>query len=37
MHSPEGLEDTPLTLLSNIKFYVEDFFKFCGLLRMSEL
>ena len=24
-------------LLSNVKFYVEDFFKFCGLLRISEL
>ena len=24
-------------LLSNIKSYVEDFFKFCGLLRISEL
>ena len=26
-----------MTLLSNVKFYVEDFFKFCGLLRVSEL
>ena len=33
----EGLEDTPLTLLINVKFCVEDFFKFCGLLRISEL
>ena len=24
-------------LLSNVKFYVEDFFKFCGLLRISDL
>ena len=24
-------------LLSNIKSYVEDFFKFCGLFRISEL
>ena len=26
-----------LMLLSSIKFYVEDFFKFCGYLRISEL
>ena len=26
-----------LTLLSNVKFLVEDFFKFCGLLRLSKL
>ena len=37
MYFPEGLENTPLTLLSNVKFYVEDFFKLCGLLRISEL
>ena len=24
-------------VLSKVKFYVEDFFKFCGLLRISEL
>ena len=24
-------------LLSNVKFWVEDFFKFCGLLKISEL
>ena len=28
------LKDLPL---SKVKFYVEDFFKFCGLLRISEL
>ena len=26
-----------LTLLSSVKFLVEDFFKLCGLLRISEL
>ena len=26
-----------MTLLSNVKFYVENFFKFCGLLRISKL
>ena len=26
-----------MTLLSNVKFQVEDFFKFCGLLRISKL
>ena len=26
-----------LTLLSSVKFQVEDFFKFCGLLRISKL
>ena len=26
-----------MTLLSNDKFYMEDFFKFCGLLRISKL
>ena len=26
-----------MTILSNVKFSVEDFFKFCGLLRISEL
>ena len=26
-----------MTLLSNVKFFVEDFFKFCGLFKKSEL
>ena len=26
-----------MKLISNVKFQVEDFFKFCGLLRISEL
>ena len=33
---PEGLENTPLMLLSNVKLKEEDFFKFCALLRMSK-
>ena len=36
MQSPEGLQDTPLMLLSNIKFLVEIFFKFCGLLKIFK-
>ena len=37
MYFPEALENTPLTLLSNVKFLVEDFFKFCGLYSKTNV